>query len=63
MAKTVETDKLAVDDWPDIITETAKEHRIRLASAIRSANGTRIVVEFRDKSNQIIDPFTTAQLK
>lgn len=54
---------IAADDWPDVITENAKDHRIRLAAAIRSASGVRIVIEFRDKSNQIIDQFTTAQLK
>ena len=61
--KTAAAAQPVADDWPDIITETAKEHRIRLAGAIRSARDTRIVIEFRDKSNQIIDQFTTAQLK
>lgn len=58
-----EVPKAASDDWPDIITETAKNNRIRLAGAIRSAKEVRILVEFRDKSNQIVDQFTTSQLK
>jgi zona occludens toxin len=53
----------AQDDWPDVLTELAKDNRIRLASAIRSAKETRIIVEFRDKSNQVIDQFNTSQLK
>jgi len=55
--------KASDDDWPDPINDHAKEYKIRLAGAIRSAKDTRIVIEFRDKSNQIIDQFTTAQLK
>lgn len=58
-----EVSKVLTDDWPDIITETAKDNRIRLAGAIRSARETRILIEFRDKSNHIVDQFTTSQLK
>jgi len=61
---TVERTTAANDDqWPDVIGDLAKDNRIRLAFALRSASATRIVIEFRDKSNQIIDQFNTAQLK
>lgn len=55
--------RVGEDDWPDILTQYAKENRIRLAGALRSASGTRILIEFRDKSNQIVEQFTTSQLK
>lgn len=61
---TSERTTTATDDtWPDVVGDLAKEHRIRLAFAVRSASHTRVIVEFRDKANQIIDQFSTAQLK
>ena len=63
-AKTVDVLASANDDkWPDILGELAKENRPRLAFALRSAKETRIVIEFRDKSNQVVDQFTSSQLK
>lgn len=51
------------DTWPDIITEQAKENRPRLAYAIRSAATMRVVIEFRDKSNQITESLSHEQIK
>lgn len=51
------------DPWPDLIGELAKKEKIRLAYAIRSAKHTRIVVEFRDTANQIVNSFDTDALK
>lgn len=50
------------DDWPDYLTEIIKDNRARLAYAIRTPSHTRIVLEVRDKSNQIIESFNSEQL-
>lgn len=51
------------DDWPDLITDTMKTARPRLAFAVRSAQRVRIEVEFRDASNQITESLSLDQIK
>lgn len=42
-------------DLPDIVGELSKSNRIRLALIVRTAKRTRVIVEWRDASGQIID--------
>lgn len=58
----VQTDKTA-DDWPDVITETMKTSRPRLAYAFRTAQKTKIEIEFRDPSNQVVESLSHDQIK
>lgn len=40
---------------PDVVGELSKENRIRLALIVRTAKRTRVVVEWRDTSGQLVD--------
>lgn len=51
------------DDWPDVITETMKTARPRLALALRTAHKTKIEIEFRDPSNQVVESLSHDQIK
>lgn len=50
------------DEWPDYLADLAKDNRLRLGYALRSAKHTRVVIEVRDKSNQIVDSFNSEVL-
>lgn len=42
-------------DIPDVVGELSKNNRIRLALIVRTAKRTRVIVEWRDNSGQIVD--------
>lgn len=50
-------------EMPDIVTELSKDNRIRLSAYIRSAQRTRIVIEWRDTAMRVIDRLDSADLE
>lgn len=56
-------DKTGDFDIPDIVSELSKDNRIRLAAYIRSPTKTKVVIEWRDSANKIIDSLTNSDIE
>ena len=47
---------------PDLLTDLAKDNRIRLGGVIRTATRTRVIIEFRDASQRVVERVTDDEL-
>lgn len=47
---------------PDVVTELSKSNRIRLGMLMRTATRTRVVIEWRDSSQRIVESLTEDDL-
>lgn len=56
-------DKTGDFDIPDIVADLSKEHRIRVAGYVRSSARTRVVIEWRDTAQKIVDSLTNAEIE
>jgi len=61
--KTVTRDKTGDFDIPDIVADLSKDNRIRLAAFIRTAKHTKVVIEWRDSSNKVIDSLDSKDIE
>lgn len=63
-----EPEKAAADrtgdfDIPDLVADLSKDNRIRVAGYIRSANRTKVIIEWRDTANKVVDSLTNSDLE
>jgi len=50
-------------EWPDLISDYAKDNRIRLVGVLRTNKSVKVLIEWRDKSMQVVDQMETETLK
>lgn len=50
-------------DWPDLVSDYSKENRLRLVGVLRTNKTVKVIIEWRDKSMQIVDQMQTETLK
>lgn len=55
----------AADEWDlaDVVTRLSRDNRPRLAGVLRSARETRVVVEWRDAAQRVVESMTSDQLR